>query len=100
MVTQTIGFNWGAAGVSTSVWRGVPLRHVLKRCGIYSRTRGALNVCFEAVWRGDCYYHYNRVLPSHVDAELATSQRYLPPPHTWHASINSTTTIFLCNTTD
>ena len=145
MVTQTIGFNWGAAGVSTSVWRGVPLRHVLKRCGIYSRTRGALNVCFEGAedlpggggskygtsikyeiamdpsrdimlaymqngahlspdhgfpvrmiipgfiggrmvkWlkrivvttrESDCYYHYhdNRVLPSHVDAELATSQ--------------------------
>ncbi|KAG7980858.1 hypothetical protein I3843_05G204700 [Carya illinoinensis] len=47
MVKQSIGFNWGAAGVSTSVWRGVLLRHVLKRCGILSRKRGALNVCFE-----------------------------------------------------
>ncbi|KAF2296770.1 hypothetical protein GH714_001810 [Hevea brasiliensis] len=47
MVKQTIGFNWGAAGVSTSVWRGVPLHLVLKRCGIYSCKKGALNVCFE-----------------------------------------------------
>ncbi|XP_057973752.1 nitrate reductase [NADH]-like [Malania oleifera] len=47
MVKQTVGFNWGAAGVSTSVWRGVPLRCVLKRCGIMSRRKGALNVCFE-----------------------------------------------------
>ncbi|XP_058089670.1 nitrate reductase [NADH] 2-like [Magnolia sinica] len=47
MVKQTIGFNWGAAGVSTSVWRGVRLRDVLKRCGIHSRSKGALNVCFE-----------------------------------------------------
>lgn len=47
MVKKSIGFNWGAAGVSTSVWRGVPLREVLKRCGIMSRKKGALNVCFE-----------------------------------------------------
>lgn len=47
MVKQTIGFNWGAAGVSTSVWRGVRLRDVLKRCGILTRRKGALNVCFE-----------------------------------------------------
>ncbi|KAK3030292.1 hypothetical protein RJ639_038385 [Escallonia herrerae] len=47
MVKQTIGFNWGAAGVSTSVWRGVPLRQILKRCGIFSHRNGALNVCFE-----------------------------------------------------
>ncbi|XP_027333893.1 nitrate reductase [NADH] 2 isoform X2 [Abrus precatorius] len=47
MVKQSVGFNWGPAAVSTSVWRGVPLRHVLKRCGIYSRAKGALHVCFE-----------------------------------------------------
>lgn len=29
LVKQTIGFNWGAAGVSTSVWKGVLLRDVL-----------------------------------------------------------------------
>ncbi|KAJ6352806.1 hypothetical protein OIU76_001925 [Salix suchowensis] len=47
MVKQTIGFNWGSAGVSTSVWRGVPLHLLLKKCGIYSRKNGAFNVCFE-----------------------------------------------------
>ncbi|KAI3776833.1 hypothetical protein L1987_46627 [Smallanthus sonchifolius] len=47
LTKQTIGFNWGAAGISTSVWKGVPLVHILKRCGVYSRKKGALNVCFE-----------------------------------------------------
>lgn len=145
MVKQTIGFNWGPSGVSTSVWRGVPLCDVLKRCGIMSRKSGALNVCFEGAedlpggggskyatsirkefamdpsrdiilaymqngerlapdhgfpvrmiipgfiggrmvkWvkrivvttkESDNYYHYkdNRVLPSHVDAELANAE--------------------------
>ncbi|XAR62622.1 Nitrate reductase (NADH) [Bertholletia excelsa] len=151
MVKQTIGFNWGAAGVSTSVWRGVPLRYILKRCGIYSRGKGALNVCFEGAedlpggggskygtsikkefamdpsreiilaymqngerlspdhgfpvrmiipgfiggrmvkWlkriivttqESDSYYHYkdNRVLPSHVDAELANAEAWWYKP--------------------
>ena len=145
MIKQTIGFNWGASGVSTSVWRGVPLRDVLKRCGIISKKHGALNVCFEGAedlpggggskygtsikkefamdpsrdiilaftqngerlapdhgfpvriiipgfiggrmvkWlkriivttqESESYYHYkdNRVLPSHVDAELANAE--------------------------
>ncbi|XP_018849615.2 nitrate reductase [NAD(P)H]-like [Juglans regia] len=151
MVKKTIGFNWGAAGISTSVWRGVLLRHVLKRCGILSRKRGALNVCFEGVeelpggggskygtsikyeiamdpsrdimlaymqngaqlapdhgfpvrmivpgfiggrmvkWlkriivttrESDSYYHFNdnRVLPSHVDAELANAEAWWYKP--------------------
>ncbi|PSR99979.1 Nitrate reductase [Actinidia chinensis var. chinensis] len=151
MVKQTIGFNWGAAGVSTSVWRGVPLRSVLKRCGIHSRRKGALNVCFEGAedlpggggskygtsikkefamdasrdiilaymqngerllpdhgfpvrmiipgfiggrmvkWlkriivttqESDSYYHFkdNRVLPSHVDAELANAEAWWYKP--------------------
>ncbi|XP_020594459.1 nitrate reductase [NADH]-like, partial [Phalaenopsis equestris] len=142
MVRRTIGFNWGPAAVSTSVWRGVRLRHVLKRCGIMKARDGALNVCFEGAeelpggkygtslnrevamdrsrdimiaymqngellkpdhgfpvrmimpgfiggrmvkWlkrivvttkESESYYHYrdNRVLPSHVDAELADAQ--------------------------
>ncbi|KAL3572585.1 hypothetical protein D5086_026489 [Populus alba] len=147
MVKQTIGFNWGAAGLSTSVWRGVPLHLLLKKCGIYSRKNGAINVCFEGAedlpggggskygtsirkevaldpsrdiilaymqngellapdhgfpvrmiipgfiggrmvkWlkriivttkESDSYYHYrdNRVLPSHVDAELANAEAW------------------------
>ncbi|XXG87210.1 hypothetical protein AAC387_Pa11g1954 [Persea americana] len=47
MVKQTVGFNWGAAALSTSVWRGARLRDVLKRCGVLSRRGGALNVCLE-----------------------------------------------------
>ena len=48
MVRQTAGFNWGAAGASTSVWRGARLRDVLRRCGIMglNKGRGALHVCF------------------------------------------------------
>ncbi|KAF8030397.1 hypothetical protein BT93_E2743 [Corymbia citriodora subsp. variegata] len=151
MVKQTIGFNWGAAGVSTSVWRGVPLRDVLRRCGIMGRRGGALNVCFEGAedlpggggskygtsvrkevamdpsrdiilaymqngallspdhgfpvrmiipgfiggrmvkWlkrivvttqESENYYHYkdNRVLPSHVDAELANAEAWWYKP--------------------
>ncbi|XP_074375180.1 nitrate reductase [NADH] 2-like [Apium graveolens] len=151
MLKQTIGFNWGAAGISTSVWKGVPLHYLLKHCGIYSRKNGALNVCFEGAedlpggggskygtsikkefamdeardiilaymqngqvlcpdhgfpvrviipgfiggrmvkWlkrivvttkESDNYYHYkdNRVLPSHVDAELANSQAWWYKP--------------------
>ncbi|XP_048331677.2 nitrate reductase [NADH] [Ziziphus jujuba] len=151
MVKQTIGFNWGPSGVSTSVWKGVPLRDVLKRCGIMSRKNGALNVCFEGAedlpggggskygtsirkefamdasrdiilaymqngellapdhgfpvriiipgfiggrmvkWlkrivvttkESDNYYHYrdNRVLPPHVDAELANAEGWWYKP--------------------
>lgn len=46
LVAQTIGFNWGAAGVSTSVWKGVLLRDVLLRCGIKRPADGAHHVCF------------------------------------------------------
>ncbi|KAK4394419.1 Nitrate reductase [NADH] [Sesamum angolense] len=150
MVKQTIGFNWGAAGISTSVWRGVPLRAILKRCGIMGKKKGALNVCFEGaedlpggriqIWtsvkkeiamdpardiilaymqngerltpdhgfpvrviipgciggrmvkwlkriivttqESDNYYHYkdNRVLQSHVDAELANAEAWWYKP--------------------
>ncbi|PWA71255.1 nitrate reductase [Artemisia annua] len=47
MTKQTLGYNWGAGAISTSVWKGVPLFQILKRCGIYSRKKGALYVCFE-----------------------------------------------------
>ncbi|BFG19173.1 hypothetical protein CerSpe_054470 [Prunus speciosa] len=151
MVKKTIGFNWGPAGISNSVWRGVPLCDVLKRCGIYGRKNGALNVCFEGAedlpggggskygtsvkkevamdpsrdiilaymqngdllmpdhgfpvriiipgfiggrmvkWlkrivvttpESDNYYHYkdNRVLPSHVNAELANAEAWWYKP--------------------
>lgn len=47
LVKQTIGFNWGAGGLSTSVWRGVRLCDVLKKCGMMSKKKGALYVCFD-----------------------------------------------------
>lgn len=34
MVKRTVGFNWTASGVSTAVWRGVPVRDVLQACGL------------------------------------------------------------------
>ncbi|KAI3948289.1 hypothetical protein MKW92_004398 [Papaver armeniacum] len=140
MIKKTIGFNWGGAGVSTSVWRGARLCDVLKRCGIMSREKGALNVCFEGaedlpggggskygtsikkefamdpardiilaymqngerlapdhgfpvrmIWlkriivttqESQNHYHFkdNRVLPSHVDAELANSEAWWYKP--------------------
>lgn len=33
-IRQTIGFNWGACGVSTTVWKGVLLRDLLLRAGV------------------------------------------------------------------
>ena len=36
LIKQTIGFNWGAAGVSTGVWTGVRLSDVLKLAGVIS----------------------------------------------------------------
>eukprot|EP00252_Welwitschia_mirabilis_P006425 TRINITY_DN1730_c0_g1_i2.p2 TRINITY_DN1730_c0_g1~~TRINITY_DN1730_c0_g1_i2.p2 ORF type:complete len:317 (-),score=-10.38 TRINITY_DN1730_c0_g1_i2:2348-3298(-) len=47
LVKQTIGFNWGAGGVSTSVWRGARLCDILRRSGIMSRKKGVKYVCFE-----------------------------------------------------
>jgi nitrate reductase (NAD(P)H) len=46
LVKQTIGFNWGAAGLSTSVWKGVLLRDVLLACGVKKPKDGAHHVCF------------------------------------------------------
>jgi nitrate reductase (NAD(P)H) len=151
MVQQTVGFNWGAAGVSTSVWRGASLRDVLRRCGIMGSKGRALHVSFEGAedlpggggskygtsitrewaldqsrdiilaymqngepllpdhgfpvrviipgciggrmvkWvkriivtpaESDNYYHFkdNRVLPSHVDAELANAEAWWYKP--------------------
>lgn len=47
MVKKTRGFNWGAAGLSTSVWKGVLLRDVLLKCGVLPARAGARFVCFE-----------------------------------------------------
>ncbi|KAG8072565.1 hypothetical protein GUJ93_ZPchr0006g43679 [Zizania palustris] len=151
MVRQTVGFNWGPGAISTSVWRGVRLRDVLRRCDVMGAAAGAANVCFEGAedlpggggckygtslrrevamdpardvilaymqngeplapdhgfpvrvivpgfiggrmvkWlkriivaskESESYYHYrdNRVMPSHVDAELANSEAWWYKP--------------------
>jgi nitrate reductase (NAD(P)H) len=40
MIKQTIGFNWGAAGVSTGVWTGARLSDILRLAGITSCVEG------------------------------------------------------------
>ncbi|KAK4538577.1 hypothetical protein CDCA_CDCA18G4602 [Cyanidium caldarium] len=44
-VKQTIGFNWGAGGVSTSLWTGVPLANVLRHCGVECGKRARFVSC-------------------------------------------------------
>lgn len=34
MIKQTIGFNWGSAGIGTNVWKGVAVRELLLKAGI------------------------------------------------------------------
>eukprot|EP00128_Syssomonas_multiformis_P002547 Colp12_sorted_trinity150504_noHs@35332 len=55
MIKQSIGFNWGAAAVSTAEWRGVLLRDVLRACGAPvteadgGESQDSRFVCFEGV---------------------------------------------------
>ncbi|AEO67025.1 uncharacterized protein THITE_2115738 [Thermothielavioides terrestris NRRL 8126] len=44
IVRKTKGFSWGAAGLSTALWTGVPLPELLTRA---RPRRGAKYVCFE-----------------------------------------------------
>ena len=46
MVRQTMGFNWGPAGVSTNVWKGVLLRDLLQMAGVRDRRMGGKHVEF------------------------------------------------------
>lgn len=164
MTKKSIGFNWGASAISNSVWRGVPLHHILTKCGIFSRKSGALNVCFEGAedlpggggskygtsikkefamdpsrdimlaymqngerlapdhgfpvriiipgfiggrmvkWlkriivttqESDNYYHWkdNKVLPSHVDAELANAEAWWYKPEYIITELNTNSAI-------
>lgn len=45
MTKQTVGFNWGPAGTSTSVWKGVPLRYVLEKAGVKSLSEVRSQFC-------------------------------------------------------
>lgn len=44
VVRKTKGFSWGAAGLSTALWTGIPLGDLLARA---APRRGARYVCFE-----------------------------------------------------
>ncbi|KAG9257336.1 uncharacterized protein F5Z01DRAFT_670944 [Emericellopsis atlantica] len=44
MVRKSKGFSWGAAGLSTALWTGVPIGDLLARA---RPRRGARHVCFE-----------------------------------------------------
>ena len=46
MRRQTIGFNWGPAGLSNSIWTGVPLHVLLKNAGVTEVTAERQYVCF------------------------------------------------------
>ena len=49
MIRQTIGFNWGPSGVSTNVWKGVPLRDLLLRAGVSEKGMSGKHVEFIGV---------------------------------------------------
>lgn len=53
MVAKSVGFHWGSGAVSTSVWRGVRLATVLRKCGIKLSFGGspARFVCLEGADR-------------------------------------------------
>lgn len=34
MMAKSLGFHWGSGAVSTSIWRGVRLAEVLRKCGV------------------------------------------------------------------
>jgi len=46
MIRQTIGFNWGAGGCSTNVWKGVLLRDLLMAAGVSDRDMAGKHVEF------------------------------------------------------
>ena len=45
MIKKSIGFNWGPAAVGNTYWKGVPLRIILNRAGIYKPGPGRRFVC-------------------------------------------------------
>jgi DMSO/TMAO reductase YedYZ molybdopterin-dependent catalytic subunit len=45
MIKKSIGFNWGPCGIGNTMWKGVPLRLLLNRAGIFKPGPGARFVC-------------------------------------------------------
>ncbi|KAI5079840.1 hypothetical protein GOP47_0005319 [Adiantum capillus-veneris] len=94
MVKQSIGFNWGPAAISTSVWRGARLCDILRHCGVIqkrSKQHQELFVCFEGAEKlpGGGGSHYGTSIPLEMaldesrDVLVAYSQngRQLEPDH-------------------
>ena len=92
LVPKPSGLLWETGGVGTAVWRGTPLRAVLKACGL--RAGGLLwgrtHVSFRGADHGKLSkypapLHYNRGLPlkkAMKDVLLATHMNGEPlPPH-------------------
>ncbi|KAG2182034.1 hypothetical protein INT43_006960, partial [Umbelopsis isabellina] len=84
---QTVGFNWGAAGVSTARWTGVPLREVLKTFG-GGLTRKAKYVCLEGCDKTSkgpygTSISSERAMNDFYDVILAYKMngKWLPPDH-------------------
>lgn len=46
MIRQTIGFNWGASGVSTNVYKGTLLRDILLKAGVQEKDMAGKHVEF------------------------------------------------------
>mmetsp|Transcript_55608 Transcript_55608/g.130280 ORF Transcript_55608/g.130280 Transcript_55608/m.130280 type:complete len:874 (-) Transcript_55608:259-2880(-) len=88
MTKQTVGFNWGAAGTSTSIWTGVRLRDVLLKAGVKDGKAGAQYVCFEGADKLPNGYYGTSMLLAHAmdplrDVILAFEQngQRLTPDH-------------------
>lgn len=160
MIKKTIGFSWGASGLSTAEWTGVPLHVVLERCGVdRSRVKWvwfegaeplpkapygtcipagtALNPACDVIvavkmngellppdhgfpvriivpghiggrmvkWLARIHVsevessnhhhiHDNRVLPSHVDAETATAEKWWDRPDYAIQELNINSAVF------
>ncbi|CAH1766136.1 10827_t:CDS:2 [Entrophospora sp. SA101] len=78
---QSIGFNWGAAAVSTAVWRGVSLSYVLKMVGLsldvdYGEER---HVCFVvAGCLPNDYYAKDVLLAYQMNGEILSPDHGYP----------------------
>ncbi|KAI1266068.1 nitrate reductase [Xylariaceae sp. FL1019] len=85
VVRKTKGFSWGAAGLSTALWTGVPIGDVLRAA---KPKRGARYVCFEGADKlPNGYYGTSIKLTWAMDPERGVMLAHkmngetLPPDH-------------------
>jgi len=84
-IRRSKGFDWGSGGLGTSVWKGVPLSLVLKRCGVKPGARFVIFEGAEKLSKG----HYGTSIPVEAaldeknDMMLAYEMNHqrLPPDH-------------------